>query len=330
MKIKYSIILACAITLLSSCDYSEDELQPSNEKTSYSVPQGNHPYDQTIVNIFNKYGTYILYDFTDKDAYWTPGGWLNGMEGEYKQDGTGGKAGFTMVKADENYVGQQLDLLQQTWFGKFNDKMLDDLLPTKILLCSEVNEIVNQYGWDANGYWSKYLPTPVNAWYNYDNICVNYGNADVQNLTDAQKKQFSTDVIIEWIKYMNARKLTVPDEFATSVDYSKTSNIYSPKEAMAAGITANGYNTDAPRDWQRFMEIMVKYTYDWLTEDPGDISNWTSWASQWSWNTESDDWHGCLNIAKDTNGVMKKRYEIVRQYFIDNYGMDLQSIGNAQ
>jgi hypothetical protein len=38
---------------------------------------------------------------------------------------------------------------------------------------------------------------------------------------------------------------------------------------------------------------------------------------------------GILNATKDSNGKIRQRYNIIRNYFISNYGVDLQAIGNA-
>jgi hypothetical protein len=38
---------------------------------------------------------------------------------------------------------------------------------------------------------------------------------------------------------------------------------------------------------------------------------------------------GMLNATKDTNGKIRQRYNIIRNYFINAYGVDLQAIGNA-
>lgn len=38
--------LAATVTL-ASCDYDEDELTPSDETSSYQLPQGSHDYDAT-------------------------------------------------------------------------------------------------------------------------------------------------------------------------------------------------------------------------------------------------------------------------------------------
>ena len=128
--------LAATVTL-ASCDYDEDELTPSDETSSYQLPQGSHDYDATIQKFYDDNGVYLLYKFADKDAYWTPTGWTNGTPSE----GDDGKQGFTVKAADENYVGQQINLLDEVWFSKLSATAKKRLLPTLILLCSEVNDV---------------------------------------------------------------------------------------------------------------------------------------------------------------------------------------------
>lgn len=36
----------------------------------YTLPQGNSPADDRIVALFNKYGTYVLYDYEETDLKW--------------------------------------------------------------------------------------------------------------------------------------------------------------------------------------------------------------------------------------------------------------------
>ena len=48
-----------------------------------------------------------------------------------------------------------------------------------------------------------------------------------------------------------------------------------------------------------------------------------------NWDSTSKNWDGILNPVKDVNGLLKKRYDMVRNYFIENYNMDLQKVGNT-
>ena len=65
---------------------------------------------------------------------------------------------------------------------------------------------------------------------------------------------------------------------------------------------------------------MIGYSEEFLTREPQYTSDYD--------DTEKN-FDGILNPAKDVNGLLKKRYDMVRNYFIENYNMDLQSVGNG-
>ncbi|MCH4182946.1 MAG: hypothetical protein LKF48_07310 [Prevotella sp.] len=326
------IALAAASVSLTSCDYSEGQLEPSNNLTSYQLPQGTHDYDDSIQKFYNNYGVYLLYNFTEKYAYWTPSGW---KKGEVTTDTTTGSDGFLVTKADQNYVKQQLSLLNEVWFSKLNDDAKKKLLPTMILLCAEVDQMQTKYIYSPN-FKMIYVPKPVYAHYNYDNICVSYGSSAVTSVSDNDKKAFRKQLFEEWAQYISEHKATPSDEFTTSVNYS-SSTITKPSKPLdctAVGILNSGYNVSASKDWLNFILMMLLYPESYLTENPGNISNWTSWNTyDANWNAIYDydtNFHGILNPAKDVNGILKERYQMVRQYFINNFNFDLQSIGNNQ
>lgn len=55
---------------LTACEKDEDPLQPSGNYSvlRFDFPQGNNPWDDDIVDIHDKYGTYVIYkDITDQD-----------------------------------------------------------------------------------------------------------------------------------------------------------------------------------------------------------------------------------------------------------------------
>lgn len=327
MKTKnYFFLLAMNVLVSTGCSYSEDSLEPSGVKTSYQVPQGIHDYDQVIVNFYQKYGSYLLYKFSDKDAYWTPSGWVYGKA---TTESDAGQTGYAVTPADENYVGQQLELINKAWFSRYNDKILSKLLPVKILLCSEIDSMKTTYVFSPS-FHMEFAPVPVGARCNYDNIAVSYGNSNVVNANEPTVRYLASKIARAWTEYMMTYKITPTAEFSSSVDYSSSSSIrklYAPKDCCAAGITSVGYNATALNDWKHFMLMLMCYSYQYLTEDPGDISSWSSWSSDYYW-TESTDYHGILNAKKDTKGLLMKRYKTVRQFFIDNYDIDLQTVGN--
>lgn len=325
---------ACAVSLtvdLSSCSYDEDELTPSDKVSAFELPQGSHDYDTTIQSFFDSYGVYLLYKFSDKDAYWTPSGWTNG---EVTTEETDGKQGFLVSQADENYVGQQLNLLNEVWFSKVPESARKALLPTVILLCSEVDDIT--MSWDFSSYPFKQVcsPMPITAHYNYDNVAVSYGSAAVESLTDEQKIEISRDLMQTWVEYLTDRKAAPSTEFSSSINYSSSdvTKVYYAAEACAVGTLNAGYQTSAAKDWALFLDMMLMYPESYLTEDAGEFGQWQSFTNYVNGGYVYDYenvFHGILNAKKDTKGLLKERYDLVRNYFINTFNFDPQAVGNS-
>lgn len=341
MKNKSNIVLAMAVALfsfafaLSSCDYSEDELEPSGELTSYQLPQGNHDYDQRIVDFYKKYGVCLLYQFTDKDAYWTPSGW---KMYQFNADApSSSSTGLSMTCADPNYVGQQINLLEEVWFSRFNDKMLKELLPLKILLCDHVDSCYVKIRWDFSTTPVSQIPTeykdPVPGWYNYDNICVGYGNSGILTMTDKEKKRLTDRILHLWPEYIAAYAAKPTEEFENSVPYGNFSAYKSYiKDCCELGILDGTSTATATSDWRKFIIMMLNYPESLLNDENATVGQYDSWSNPAygaSSIHEAKDFRGILTSVKDVNGLVKKRYQMVREFFIANYGFDLQSVGNT-
>ena len=97
--IKYIVVLFA--WLLTGC-YEEDKIHVGEENEPfYTLPQGNHDYDQDIVSWFDRCGFYILYDFDEKDLYWNNEEWKQSGMLDY---GLTGK--LFGKKADPEYAGE--------------------------------------------------------------------------------------------------------------------------------------------------------------------------------------------------------------------------------
>ena len=292
--------------------------QEYTEDTTYSLwLVGGDDYDDVIVEYYNKYGSCLLYKFTDKDTYWTPSGWMNGVLG------VNGKAGYLATPADEKYVGEQLDLIQKLWFSSYSAEFLKEFLPMKIMLCSEIDSLYVTWDFSVTPMQMVYLSKDVRSWYNYDNICVGYGDIAVTQMTKKDSSDFRSRMNRIFVESMIGRGKTAPTkEFGESANYNiSSSDMYTASKLWAAGIPQLvNYSISESNDWKTFLLMMVLSTEEFLTRVPEYNNNWDS---------TSKNWDGILNPVKDVNGLLKKRYDMVRNYFIENYNMDLQKVGNT-
>lgn len=305
------LLMLCTVLTLNSCKKSEEILTPSDNTIElYSLPQGNAAFDQTIVDYYAKYGVYMLYKFTEKDAYWTPTAFKKPA-----QSAPGGfwSPGAEVEASDPTYISTQLALIQSKWFGFYTDKFLKKFLPTKILLCKKVDSISNGFVFGGPTVVYTKQAKKVPAFYNYDNIQVNYGDATVNTMTAAEQRLFIYKANLIFVQSMMARGLTVPTtEFVTSADYVTAMTTYA--QSYGKGIIVPYNAASAQADWNAYMTAMVTYS--------------TVQLNAATTITDSTP-IGILNATKDTNGQIKKRYNVVRNYYINEYGVDLQVIGNA-
>lgn len=306
---KQVILYSCLLLLLTACYKKEADITPSDDTLGYTVPQGTHDYDDYIVQFYNKYHKYLLYEFTDKDYYWTPTAWKQPTVNSSNVWTTGEE----VVKADPAYVGDQLKLIDSIWFKYYSDAFIKDFLPVKILLCKSVDSISTAIVSYSPVTFGKGV-TSVASWYSYDNITVNYGNSTAATLTTAQVKKIATKLHLVFMQSIKERALvTATSNFSSIANYGTT---YTTQALAYAQGIIYPYNTSptANLDWITYMTAMVS-----MNETNLKASTAATNTSYW----------GILNATKDVNGRIKQRYNMVRNYYITNYNVDLQAIGNA-
>lgn len=309
------VALFAACYALTSCNDNDEILTASGIETGYALPQGKHDYDDAIVDFQKKYGSYLLYKYTDKDTYWTPAGWKNGILGPV--DGTSdARTGYLATQANEEYVGKQLKLLNALLFNFYSEEFLKKFLPVKILLSSKVQNC----DWSFFPVFSV-VGIDIPAYYNYDNICISYGSSAIDNISKNDSSSIAQAFNRCLIESIIGRGVSQPTkDFSSSASYANTNELPRDIDCWARGLFPPNYSVSVQRDWQLFLFVMVSFPESYLTRKPTkEISDMD--------NTETV-WEGILNPAKDINGLMKKRYDIVRNYFITNYKTDLQTVGN--
>ncbi len=298
MKQKILYILICVSVWMVSCN-DEDTLSPTETpENGYIVPQGNHDYDQRIVNWKERCNTFILYQFKVKELYWSVTGWLESVEDDrnplYPYTN-----GLIAANADENYVGQQLDLLEAAFLNLYPDTTLARCLPLKLLLCGQLD-------WRTTAGRS----TLYNTYSTFDGLAFNWGNENILTMTQAQKITFKNDVNVTFLKRILANgKIVENAEFYDGVTYATAIT----NQTMYGRGFLNR-STKVENDVEYYVEAIVSNTYeDLIAEYPA--TNYTN--------------KGILNPVKDVNGLIRQRYDILIKHMKDTYGIDLQAIGNA-
>lgn len=299
MKRLIVYLLLGLVGCMTSCD-EEEKLNPSEEDIyGYFVPQGDHEYDATIVDWKNRYNIFALYKWIPKDYYWSPTGWTEFIPSE-EGDPLAGTGNRSARMADENYVGQQLDLIDNQFLTFYSDTTLRRCLPLKIILCDSIEWVNGIDG--SRGF--------MNVDSYFDLLAFSWGTEKVLSMTTEQKNQFRIDAHQTFLeRLIKNGKIVKKEQFFKLGDYSTS---VSNRDMYGRGFIKSG--TSADNDWENYVMAIISTPYEDLIAETGekDYSN-----------------KGILNAIKDVNGLIRKKYDIVLNHWKEEYNIDLQAIGNA-
>lgn len=114
--------IIAVLLVLSSCK-KEKKLEATGIKVGYDLPQGNHAFDSKIVDFHKKYGSYIIYKFSNVD-------YVSMLTNRIND---------SIHLADPAYIEPALDFMLENCFNYYPDAFLKEKLPYKIYLGSRVD-----------------------------------------------------------------------------------------------------------------------------------------------------------------------------------------------
>ena len=298
MKNMLWLFLGCC--LLASC-WDEGELTPTPEPEliygKYTLPQGDHDYDDDIVEFYKQYTSLILYKFTAKDFGWSPA-WnaAYDVSKDTAQDIESNVSKYYAPAADEQYVGEQLQLLYNKLFDYLSDELMH-LLPQKILLCSTIEQVPVGLGYD---------PTPeertfLNVYSGYYHIAISWGSAKILAMTAEERNQFKVDVCTTYFEVISSA-LERPQDFFLISTYT---NDMAEGDIYAEGILDYNNRNSVDKDWFDYIKLAIENSIEDLEAEGG-----------------------VLNPAVDVNNKIREKYTIMTNFFKDRYKFDIQAIGN--
>jgi len=299
---KYILIILAITVAVIACTKNEAPLSPSDRNEfGYALPQGNSSYAQRIRDYNKRYGVYMLYDFTPKEAYWTVTKW---------------DSMYRVKPADPNYVDMQLDLLDSTFFRYYADSTLKKYLPAKFLLCSSIQN--NGVGAQLDGY----LTSTSTTGYIYETFLANWGSSRILNIKGVKDSAVLFRSNINWgfLRLLDLKlKTTRSDIFIGSADYTTAIPNTTQAQRYKRGFLNTNASTSPPgqtTDWSNFIQAAVQNPYSYLTDATGINSNTATYQ-------------GILTPVKDSSGLIRKKYDEIINFYKTNYNIDLQRIGNG-
>ncbi len=277
----YLILLSTLLAGACAEDRKLGEVEPLEQ--GYVLPQGKSPADDRIVSLFDKYGTYFLYEYTEADFSWRQGS---------------GSLNYSYTAPDPQYAGDMLDLLNEIWFDFYPEEFHKKYMPRKVFLTGTL---------EISG-------SPIYARIIQGQIAVGYCSDVLVDMSGEMKTEFKSMLQSELLKdWLNRGVIAIPDEFYEVSDYSYAADIDdpdSPDYARARGFvaTSDGSEWCGRVNWQTGMLDR--------SEDLGSfISSMVS--------RTSEEWASDLEYP-----LIQQKYDILREYILENYKIDLREIGN--
>lgn len=275
----------------------------------YLLPQGNASQEANdrIQQLYDTYGSYFLYNFTQKDFEWT------------QSTSTGNSAIDSVVLGNPAYVGDMLDFLDDIWLEFLSeDFKKGGGLPYRIFMVDTIKQRRAGTGWPPG---MEYLYSD----YKVVGKSITFAgmNASLTTMTPQEKvtkKNLLAGVIYNY--YVNTGIIRIPDAF-----YGVSNYVTQPTLPINA---ANPANLEAYR-----ARGFVPRSY--LAN--GNPSEWLSNAYSWTSAARSNDLGAYLfHIIQCTDAQMEPllQYPLIQQKFnilVDHiksqYGIDVRAIANA-
>ena len=198
-------ILAVSACLFSCANDGEDIGSPLEIYKDYDLPQSgaSDAANQRILNYYDKYGSFVLYDFTNKDAMWVM---------STGNASSGGREYITTL-GDPANVDAMLDYIEDIWLKYFSEDFLKKGGMLYRVFLADSLYMQRDFG-DGN-----IMKTPTNYMINGDALIIAGMNV-ISELTDTEKKARKLELFNAlWNYYKGKGLVDNPEEFYAGTDY---------------------------------------------------------------------------------------------------------------
>ena len=281
---KYFLFFVMCIGL-GACSKDNDLGPIEALSPDYPLPYGKSSADDRIVEIYDSYGSYILYEYSLLDFQY-------GLSSSYL---------YTLPDPED--VGDMIDLLEDIWFDFYPTEFHKKYMPYKIFLAKTLER--NQNG----------RIVPIYLAIGEECIALGYCSDTLRKMSNNMKLQFKNDLQTQlWNNWCYDTIVKFPEEFFMVSDYSRKAEEYdeqSPDFTRTRGFV----ETNIGLEWSAY----INYPATTLSKE----MDLYSYMSNFVTRTE-DEWAADLEYP-----LVKKKYDILREYFSDMYNVDIQHIGNC-
>ncbi|MBO4606435.1 MAG: hypothetical protein J5682_00870 [Prevotella sp.] len=291
MRTKILILLSLGALLgFSSC--SEEEITPSADNRLVEFPQGNNSYDAEIVQIYQKYGTQMLYRYSDAMFRWQITDQL----------------GYVSRPADEQYVDAAVRFIKNNCFQFYREDSLKAYLPYRIYLARDLGRLFQYSGLDAAG---NNVSIRDTIWHTaatngYANLCFGLACQRLTTLSDDSlrlaKGELNAALLTNAISQGNIRvPTTFTKEEVSNVNWSNYVGSYNTY-GLLEYLDAKTFT--AAQDFVVFLKYLIAYPKEMFDE-------------RYTIKTF------------DTSGRIARKAKAAKDWMLSEYGIDLEAMAEA-
>jgi hypothetical protein len=226
MKSSY-LFLILALTIVA-CQ-KEEKLTPGEYESPYKLPQGNTAADDTIMSIHRKYGTYILYRFS---------------QGDYAYD-------YSIVRKDSAfnanpaYIDTTLNFFRNQLMAQYPDSFLRKTMPVKVLLASHITI--------KSGVTDEFIGFSSTS----SMVAIGWADSTLVHLTPLETKKLRGKLHhYYWERAYRTKSVEVPSAFSQAMpDYAKVTlqNRYQLGVVADIGL----YGVDLGQDFLAYIDMIT-------------------------------------------------------------------------
>ena len=326
----------CLVAAFSTVSCSKDVPigDPVPVNAGYLLPQtGASDEDNArIMEIYEKWSSYVLYDVDSADVYWT----------QVAGTASGGTDVYQFEDADPQYVGDMLYYLNEVWWQYFPDEFLQKGgIPFRVYL---VEEYYKYQDWGSSGVSANtYLDYRIDDNYSYIIVSGMSKVASMDADTKRDKKFFLLNALFD--KWTTKGVVDIPEEFYTISDYTTEPEMTGEGEDQygnpviaftdeeLAAFRNRGFipKVTMQQSMGQLPSVSISEIYTKYSETS---SNWSSgyfdpkeedflaYISQMLYATEAE----IEEFMKYE--TVKTKWNIILDYYKDNYNIDLGAIAS--
>lgn len=233
----FHILCVCFICtgMLISCDQEEDPIVLSEHlPLKYTLPQGDAEYDDRILEFYEKFGTFILYEYEKFDPFWNVESVLSGSDK------------YNIVFTPKEYLEVSVNTLFDLWLDLYSEEFMQGKMPRYLFLADSV------WYWYTNILKPNDPPTRRNEEYTttVTNIMISGFGENLIDMTDTEKSNFQQSLNkVFWTYICENEKFEAP-EALNNIDFEAVMKGGNATAARNAGMFHGAYQwRDADRKY---------------------------------------------------------------------------------